>query len=487
MHINYKAQDGWAADFIPFYWQGEYHLFYLKDFRDIPGHGEGTPWCHLVTRDFITFVDHGECLARGTIEDQDLYVFTGSVVQGEGKFHIFYTGHNPHFRELGRPEQAIMHAVSDDLTTWRKVPEDTFFAPQDRFEAHDWRDPFVFWNEEAREYWMLTAARLKTGPSRRRGCTALCASKDLAHWEIREPFYSPNLYYTHECPDLFRMKDWWYLVFSEFSDACLTRYRMARSLEGPWISPEVDSFDGRALYAAKTAGGETNDSAFFRRYLFGWNPTRVGNSDSGAWQWGGNLVVHELVQRADGTLAACIPESVRNYYNQPVQYQAAQGLNSGGQQGDEVQLEAENRYSCLSLGNLPQNALIEASVVFQKPTVSLGVMLRTSQDLETGYILRLEPQRSRVVLDSWPRPGDRPFMVELERPVSLQPGVEIRLVMYVDGSLCEVYIEGQAAMSARLYDHPEGEWGFFVAEGSARFSNIRLLIPTQSSDPPPAA
>jgi beta-fructofuranosidase len=80
MHINYKPEDGWEADFIPFYWQGEYHLFYLKNYRDKQRHGEETPWCHLVTQDFISFVDHGECLLRGSIEDQDLYVFTRSVI-----------------------------------------------------------------------------------------------------------------------------------------------------------------------------------------------------------------------------------------------------------------------------------------------------------------------------------------------------------------------------------------------------------------------
>ncbi len=129
MHINYKPADGWAGDFIPFYWQGEYHLFYLKDFRNIAQNGEGTPWCHIVTRDFIHFTDYGEVLARGTKSDQDLYVFTGCVVYGEGHFHIFYTGHNPYYRKAGRPEQAIMHAVSDDLYTWKKIPEHTWGAP----------------------------------------------------------------------------------------------------------------------------------------------------------------------------------------------------------------------------------------------------------------------------------------------------------------------------------------------------------------------
>src|SRR5579871_4325379 len=175
MTLFYKPVDGWAADCIPFYWQGIFHLFYLKDYRDLRGHGEGTPWYHLSTRDFVTFVDHGEALPRGGPGEQDLYVFTGCVLADAGAFHIFYTGHNPHLRRAGQPEQAVMHAVSDDLLTWRKIPEDTFYAPPDRYEAHDWRDPFVFWNPDAGEYWMLLAARLKEGPSGRRGCTALCA------------------------------------------------------------------------------------------------------------------------------------------------------------------------------------------------------------------------------------------------------------------------------------------------------------------------
>lgn len=52
---------------------------------------------------------------------------------------------------------------------------------------------------------MLLAARLKEGPAGRRGCVALCASKDLTGWEVRDPFWAPYLYTTHECPDLFRM------------------------------------------------------------------------------------------------------------------------------------------------------------------------------------------------------------------------------------------------------------------------------------------
>jgi beta-fructofuranosidase len=471
VHINYKPVDGWAADFIPFYWQGEYHLFYLKDFRDIPKHGEGTPWCHLVTRDFVNFVDHGECLKRGTIDDQDLYVFTGSVIQGEGRFHIFYTGHNPHLRKAGKSEQAIMHAVSDDLYEWKKCPEDTFFAPSDRFEPHDWRDPFVFWNEEAAEYWMVTAARLKEGPSRRRGCTGLCTSKDLVTWAVKEPFYAPDMYFTHECPDVFRMGHWWYLLFSEFSDACVTRYRMARSANGPWITPEVDTFDGRAFYAAKTAEGDNH------RYLFGWNPTQTDAKDYSTWDWGSNLVVHEVVQRPDGTLGVRIPESVRNYFVEQMPVHFGQTFKTPLPKNGTVRLEGPGSFRCISAGKLPEMAKIEATVVFTEPTKGFGIMLRTSMDFETGYYIRVEPQRNRLVFDSWPRRGDIPFMVEIERPIKLEPKRPVQMIIYVDSTLCEVYLDNQVAMSARMYNHPEGDWGLFVSEGNVEFREVSLSTP----------
>ncbi len=103
----YRPAGAWAADFIPFYKDGTFHLFYLLDWRDRHKHGEGTPWYQISTRDFVHFTEHGEMLARGTAEEQDLYVFTGSVIEGEGRFHIFYTGHNSYFRRQGKPEQGI--------------------------------------------------------------------------------------------------------------------------------------------------------------------------------------------------------------------------------------------------------------------------------------------------------------------------------------------------------------------------------------------
>jgi beta-fructofuranosidase len=470
MSLFYKPHDGWLADVIPFYWRGTYHLFYLKDFRNIEAHGEGTPWCHLTTTDFVRFTDHGEILPRGRPDEQDLYVFTGSVIEHAGQFHIFYTGHNPHFEKQGKPVQAVMHAVSDDLYTWHKVPEDTFYAPADRYEPHDWRDPFVFWDEEAGEFSMLLAARLKEGPSRRRGCTALCSSADLKHWHVCEPFWTPGLYYTHECPDLFLIGDWWYLIFSEFSEACVTRYRMSRSLHGPWIAPANDTFDGRAFYAAKTA------SDGFNRFLFGWNPTREGEKDYQRWHWGGHMVVHQVQQQVDGALTVTIPDQVRQAMQQPQPVAFAAGLGHFVANGNSAQLQSAGAFSCASAGALPAACRIKTTATFEDGTRNFGLMLRMRDDFESGYFIRFEPAMQRMVFDAWPRAGDVPFMCELERPFLLQAGEPIEIEVLVDGAVCEVYAGGTVAMSTRMYNHAQGQWGVFAGEGNVRFSDVSLHV-----------
>ena len=467
----YRPTCGWAGDFIPFYKDGTFHLFYLHAWRDKHKHGEGIPWYQVSTRDFVHFTEHGEMLPCGTPQEQDLYVATGSVIEGGGQFHIFYTGDNPYMRRQGKPEQGVMHAVSDDLLHWRKIPEDTFYAPQATFEPHDWRDAFVFRNDEAREYWMLLAARLKTGPSRRRGCTALCASKDLKKWEVRGPFWAPGLYYTHECPDLFHLGDWWYLVYSTFSERMVTHYRMSHSLKGPWLAPENDTLDNRAYYAAKTA----TDGK--RRFAFGWNPTRVDSSDNQPWQWGGNLVVHEVVQEANGELTVRMPGAIDKAFSKEIPLQFKPGLGKTEINRNSVKITGPDSFSCAVGGALPEPCKIEMSVEFRERTRGCGIMLRASEDFEEAYYIRLEPGRNRLVLDSWPRSGDVPFLVELERPISLSAEKPVELKVLLDGSICEVYADAKVAMSCRLYNRYTGTWGVFVNEGIAHFKDVRLTVP----------
>ena len=104
------------------------------------------------------------------------------------------------------------------------------------------------------------------------GCVGLCVSKDLKHWEYREPVYYPRRFNgACECPDVFRMGDWYYLVFSGCTNLFGNYYIKCRAGESEWQIPDNHRLDARAFYAAKTAGNEKE------RYLFGWNPTKEEN------------------------------------------------------------------------------------------------------------------------------------------------------------------------------------------------------------------
>lgn len=493
----YRPQYGFAADTQPFFKEGKFWLFFSPAWHDSTHLPKGEPlywpgsWYLTSTEDFVHFTEHGRILPRGGREDQDLDCFAGSVIEAEGQYHIFYAGHNGYFPKEGKRQDGVMHAVSSDLLHWTKVPEDTFYASPSIYEPNDWRDPFVFWNEEAKQYWMLVVARLKTGPPRRRGCTALCTSHDLKKWEVREPFWAPGLYGDHECPELFRMGEWWYLVFSEFSDTHHTHYRMSRSLQGPWLAAANDSFDGRALYAAKTASDGN------RRFAVGWNPTRYNkddylrwNLDGGftpckpypddlmigpsGWDWGGNLVVHEIVQQPDGALTVKAPDTVERAFSKDTDYKFQVGTGTMKAVERGVELDSPGAFACSPAGNMPEQCKIETTVVFKSGTRACGLMLRVSDDLDSAYYIRLEPLRNRLVFDSWPRSGDIPFDVGVERPLDLFAEKPVNLKVFVDGTTCVVYADDRVAMGTRLYDLKNGQWGVFVSEGTAQFDNVRI-------------
>lgn len=102
-------------------------------------------------------------------------------------------------------------------------------------------------------------------------------------------------------------------------------------------------------------------------------------------------------------------------------------------------------------------------------------MLRCSDDLDKCYYIRLEPGRSRLVFDMWPRKiSVHNQMIELERYVELKAGLPVLMEVFVEGTMGIVYLDDKVAMNFRAYDLPEGNWGFFVDDGTARFSNIEM-------------
>ena len=462
--LFFKPQNAVCADFMSFYRNGVFFLYYLQDNRNREDYGEGVSWSLVTTRDFIHFQDYGVVLPHGGREEQDLYAYTGCVIEARGQYHLFYDGHNPHFRELGKPVQGVMHAISEDLIHWVKQPDELFLAPTDQYEPHDWRDACVFFHEETDEYWMLLAARHKEGMPKGRGVTVLCSSKDLKKWKVCHPFWDPHCYIAHECPDLFRIGDWWYLLFSEFSDEFVTRYRMSHSLEGPWLEPENDRLDGKGFYAAKSCTDGKH------RYVFGWNPTRKGETDQGMWEWGGRLVVHEIFQRQDGTLGVKVPESFDQRFAAGTDLTMQEHMGMVSQTEGGLRIDADSSFACAYFGSMPDAGKLKLRFRYSLEKGGFGLLLHGSDDFENGYYLRIEPANHRIVLDQWPRNQETgilgrenaPFMKGLEQKIHLKQDEENVLTFYFDGSCGVAYVNDDAALCVRMYDLKDGKIGVFA-------------------------
>ena len=171
-----------AGDAIPFFDGSRTHLFFLsspKATLDYPDRVR-TTWQHVSTK-IAHWHEHEAAVAPGTEGSHDGGgIWTGSVVEKEGTYYLFYTG-----QHVGAQHpQTICLARSKELTTFERYGNGPRIEPISGSEPVDWRDPYVFWNDQESRWWMLIAARLDKGPKWRRGCIALATSTDVKSWRV---------------------------------------------------------------------------------------------------------------------------------------------------------------------------------------------------------------------------------------------------------------------------------------------------------------
>ena len=370
--LYYQFPGTWFGDCMPFGHGDKFYLYHQRDTRKPGPFGEPFGWDLATTSDFVHYEDKGVAIPRGTDEEQDQFIFAGSVFEAEGQYHIFYTGYNRDYPALGKPSQVLMHAYSDDLVTWHKTQDALTFTPQEGYDPDDWRDPWVIRDEENDQYLLILGARLQGPKTRQTGRTVKFTSKDLKNWKFEGDFWAPDLYTMHEMPDLFKMGDWWYLLTTEYSERSKTIYRMSRSLEGPWIAPADDAFDGRAYYAARSCSDGKH------RYLFGWAATKTDNQDMNSWDWAGTFVCHEIYQRPDGTLGVKLPDSMLSAFEP-----AAEVLK-----GDAV-LKTVDSQANLRITETPEDFFkVEMDFQISDNTRKFGI--RLFEDPETGDAYKYE-------------------------------------------------------------------------------------------------
>ena len=458
MAIYHKPETGVCADFIPFYENGKYYLFYLLNsldwFSPFETWSKGVPWCLWETEDFVNFEDKGVILPKGSRVDHYLFNFTGSVIKKDDTYHIFYTGHNPLMTDKFGYVECILHATSKDLHNWER--DELFISTYtEGYSKYDWRDPYVFWNDEFNEYWMLTCSIRDTQkPFAYSGITGLLTSPDLNEWTVQEPIFEPNFSHSHECPDMFRIGDWWYLVYSDTINSH-TRYAMSKSSKGPWIIPKNDFFDGETFYAAKTAGDGN------KRYIFGWLRERWEEfhrvrGNLAGYGWGGKLAVYEIVQNNDGTLSTKIPDSICQAFTKELPLE------------NKVIFESDYYSSLTQIYERKDKSplMLDLDIVLGKAREA-GVFVG-HHDFDQTFSFKINRNEGRVYMS---------YRDKLQNQMFVSPVPDLfNLKVILDDDCFVCYYNNETVISERVYDCHNMKFdkiGLFKT-GNAEFKNVKL-------------
>lgn len=456
--LHFRPDSAWIGDIMPCHHEGVYYFYYQCDARRPEPFPNGAPfgWSLATTTDLMTYVDHGQVLAPGDPGGREEWLYAGSVIHAGGCFRAFYTGHCDAWCSPDAPAgEALMFATSEDGIRWTRHPELTI-TPPPGYQKDFFRDPHVVRTDDGSAWLLIIPARRENGPAVRSGAMLQYSSTDLEHWEFQGELWYPEMYHLLQMPDLFRIGDWWYLLFSEYCDQRKTRYRMSRALGGPWLAPPDDSFDSRCFYAARTvAVGQ-------KRLIVGWMPTRA--DDLSTWVWGGDAVIHEVTQRADGTLGTVLPRP-HHAAHLSVPGLPPSDLTLSRADGCEETVLYDDPGTCFQ---------VTWTFRYGPDTQSFGVRLSFDRASDVGYTFQIDPVQGFITFDKLPMAKWFTYLNnDMQRFMTFAPGREYAARLVVDDDIAVLYID-DVALGARMNERPGPSVTFFVNAGHVECHDIQL-------------
>jgi beta-fructofuranosidase len=403
--------------------------------------------------------------------------------------------------------EVVLRATSPDFKTWTKDMSWSLTGPKYGYSSVDFRDPQVFKCDDGLYHMVISTRPVNGGDP----VFAEFKSSDLKAWEHVGRF---KMIWDRmlECPDIFKMGNYWYLVYSESYKASWSRkvkYMMASSwddLKACFNDPgaywpkdgKEGVLDSRGFYAGKTASNGTD------RYIWGWCPFRsgkdiyeknisVGGGDGNEPNWSGALVCHKVVQHADGTLTLGGVPAIKAKYNkeQPVTVMASNGYSNGTLSGDGAYV----LYSRLGAHNH-----ISLTVTTSNNWDKFGISLVRGSDSKKYYTLVFNPENEnwrKVNFEEegpWTEEDDKTKDAS-EKPKGFIDGIDsygfdrpadnvYKIDIYTDNSVMVMYVNDRPADASsqgrnlcytnRIYGIQKNCWSVNNYGGSITVSDVKV-------------
>jgi len=463
---HFVAPEGFCLPFDPngaIFWRGRYHLFYIVQIE-----GKGHCWGHASSIDLLHWRIHPTALVPG---DGDEGIYSGcALLDKEGVPTIIYLGVNAGICIARSVDENLIHWVKDAANPVISIPREG--TPEyTQYRVHD---PHV-WLERETYYAILNGL----GPPSREYDTAyLFKSQDLIHWEYLSPFYEPNPSWTGPkedcaCPDFFQIGDTRMLL-------CISHYAGARYYLGRF---ENEKFYPERHVRMNWPGGtmfapESLLDGKGRRIFWGWVCPGRSIEALNAAGWSGVMSMPRVLSiEDDGTVSIGPVKEIERLRINPVGRENVELAD-----GVQVPLEEVRGTAWeLALDIEPGNAR------------RVGIRVCCSPDGAEQTEIVFDPAAGTLSVDIsksslstevfWPYPW--PFKTEREEqpgvsrvqtaPFSLAPGETLKLRVFLDGSILEVFANNRQCITQRIYPTRKDSTGvlLFSQGGSTRVRTLQ--------------
>lgn len=471
----YKPYVGYVGDPMPFYdpQDGDFKVMYLQNYLANDETRYHPIWA-VETTNGSSYTSLGELIPTGGDNELDAALGTGCVYYDEANklYYTYYTGHT-----TGR--EVVMRATSTDFETWTKDRTFYLMGDEDGYSASDFRDPCIFADEEGTYHMVISTT--KDGSNVLAGYT----STDLKTWTHEGVFMYMHWDRFYECPDIFKMGDWWYLIYSDISTVsrkvcyfkASTLDELKQATASASFPDDKEGFlDTRALYAGKTATDGTT------RYLWGWCPYRSGedNTNVGADpdtpEWSGNLVMHRVVQHTDGTLSLGEVDGISGKYT--TESTLTPMVQSGSVSG------SSNSYTLNGIAYVLFNRLnvhnkITCTITTSSATDSFGFSFVRGTDSDAYYSIVVNPEsatRRKINFEEEGAAGAG-FIAGIDGYLFDTPSDNVYdITILTDNSVCVVYVNDNVVYTNRIYGIQKNCWSInsYTDGGGITVSNLKV-------------
>ena len=440
---HFCAAEGLAMPFDPngcIYWKGKYHLFYI--FQSLGNPDRKHCWGHVSSVDLLHWVHHPTALMPAA-DDPDVGIFSGNAfVNKDGVPTIAYLG----------VSAGICFATSEDdsLDCWAKFPQNPVIPiPKEGepgFDQYNVHDPHC-WLEGDTYCAILNG---KVLPKREYDTTFLFKSDDLVNWQFVHQFYEPNPEWTGPeedcaCPDFFRLGDRHMLL--AISHARGTRYYLGR-YEDETFHPEEHrrmNWPGGTCFAPESLLDDRG-----RRIMWAWVLDRRTEDQMRDAGWSGAMTLPRCLSLPeDGILRIQPAEELEALRMNPRRVEAVTTAADteaviGNVSGDTMELLVEMRsHGAAQMGlkvRRSPGGEEETTIVYDAATQSLRIELERST-LDTGIVHRTFCMHAQ----------ENPPVKAQEAPLALAPDEPLRLRVYLDRSILEVFANERQCVTQRIY------------------------------------